>query len=411
MFTFMEYTELFFRLIHDPPGNTYDINTMIINDSITKQFLVTILNYYMDDRLTIFWIIHLYTYYVQLFRNDVYRYKNNIKKAIEQVLENLYLVSNQICRQNNNYEVDYFNGEYYILLTNLINTMHKRQEINKIDLENVEEQENSFSLRNIYMCDIIEDKDLLRTIIIDFGEQSEAIFETIYNNIYKEYTTAKNYFRFDKWIQQIGIYQQKVLNVFKTVLMHLMRKKLMYVSLLLENKQKVDAIYGLKKLQCLIENTIILFDGQEACDVEKVFKSFNQGYYHNDLILNIDNIINKIKPNSFKLISNDLINDLINDLSYKLSINVKTEKYIKYYKLNKDDLKFIKYLYTISDSKEMNNHLVNIFYFTKLFDKIFQSVNIKSILSYLKFTETLEIFNFEDENNDENNNEIRLLDL
>ncbi|XP_050531658.1 uncharacterized protein LOC126900189 [Daktulosphaira vitifoliae] len=369
------------------------------------------INYYIDDKLTIFWMMHLYTYYVQLFSNDVYKYKNNIRKAIELVLSNLDIVSTQICRQNNKYHVSYYPEEYYILLTKLIKTMYQRKEINKIELENVKGQENSFSLRNIYMCDIIEDKKLLRTIITDFGEQSEAIFETIYNNLYKEYTMAKNYFWFDSWIQQIGIYQQKLLNVLKTVLMHLMRKKLMYDSLLLKNKQKVDAIYGLKKLLCLIENTIILFDGQEACDIQKVFKSFNQGNYHNDLILNIENIINKIKPNSFELISNDLISDP----GYEFSINIKTEMFITDYKLNEDDFKYIEYLYTISNSEAMNNHLVKIFFFTKLIDKTLQSVNIKSILSYLKFIETFKIFTNHNENNDENNgdnnDDIRLLDL
>ncbi|XP_050523741.1 uncharacterized protein LOC126895653 [Daktulosphaira vitifoliae] len=207
--------------------------------------------------------------------------------------------------------------------------MNQRKENNKNVLKHTEEQENSFSLRSIYLRDIIDKKELLKTIIMDFGEQSEDNFEAIYSEIYEEYTKAKNYFRFDIWIKQIGIYQQKVSNVFKTVLMHLIRESLIYSTLMLNKK---NAKSGLERMYCIVANYVKCFDGQEVQDVQQIFKSFtelpifteNFNLYFIVIISKIESIINKIKPNSFNLI----LNNLISDPGYKSNINIRTNVYI-----------------------------------------------------------------------------------
>ncbi|XP_050523128.1 uncharacterized protein LOC126895370 [Daktulosphaira vitifoliae] len=413
MYNFLQYMKLFSFFIENSLGQTYDIKTIILNESITKQFLVTLIEYDINDKLTIFWMIHLYTYYIQLFGNEIYRYNKNIKHTHDIFYKVLKRVSTELCRKKNKYEVNNFplnTAENYSTLTNLIDVMNQRKENNKNVLKHTEEQENSFSLRSIYLRDIIDKKELLRTIIMDFGAQSENNFEAIYSEIYEEYTKARNYFWFDIWIKQIGIYQQKILNVFKTVLMHLVRKCLIYSSLMLNKKNTKS---GLKRMYSIVENFVECFDSQEVQDVQKVFKSFNElpiftenfNLYFIVIISIIESIINKIKPNSFNLI----LNNLISVPGYKSNINVRTKKYISDTILSVDAINTIEHLEIFTDSNDMNMSLVRIYLFMELFNKSFQNVNLKSILSYLTFIKIFELFSDRRDNNSVN--EIRLLEL
>ncbi|XP_050523658.1 uncharacterized protein LOC126895611 [Daktulosphaira vitifoliae] len=362
-FNLLQYLNLNYFFINILSVQTYDLNRIILNESITKQILVILIKYNPIKTFDVFWAMHFYNSYIRLFGNEIYQYPYNNVDTHLTLRSMLVFLSKNICRKNNKYDVKGIPSvisEQYSTLKNLIDVMNRRKEINKIVLEIEDKEESAFSFRSIYMCDIIEDKELLRIAIMDFGEQSKDTFDTIYNDIHKAYKEAKNYFMFDLWIKQIGVYQQKVLNVFKTVLMNLMKKHFIYSSLMLDNEQLDSAKFFIEKIANSFQNTTMLFDGVEAHDFQKIFKSFtdlplddqNFRNYHGILILNIVHIIDKIKPNFFKIISNDLINDP----DYESKINLETKMYISRNVLDKNELKEIEYLSSISDSKGIKDN-------------------------------------------------------
>ncbi|XP_050521871.1 uncharacterized protein LOC126894712 [Daktulosphaira vitifoliae] len=417
-FNFLQYLNLISSLIELPSGQTYDINRIILNESITKQILVILTKYNPLKKNDAFWAMHFYTSYIRIFGNEIYQYPYNIVDTHLTLRSMLIFVSFCMCRDNNKYDVRGIPSvisEQYSTLTNLLDVMNQRREINKNVLEIVDKEESAFSLRSIYMCDIIEKKELLRTAIMDFGEQSKDTFDAIYNDIHKAYKAAKNYFKFDLWIKRIGVYQRKVLNVFKTILMHLMKKHFIYSYLLLDNEQIDSAKFLIEKIANLFQKMTMLFDGVEARDFQKILKSFtnlpsdnkNFIYYHGVLISNIVCIIDKIKSNSFKLISNDLIRHP----DYESNIHIEIKMYILRNDLDENELKNIQYLWSISDSKGMNDNFVRIYLFTKLINKLFHNISIISILSCLKFCESFEIQSLNNHGNVDYENEERVLEL
>ncbi|XP_050526898.1 uncharacterized protein LOC126897391 [Daktulosphaira vitifoliae] len=334
-FNLLQYLNLIYFFINFPSGQTYDINRIILNESITKHILVILMKKNRKEIFDGFWAMHFYISYIRLFGNEIHQCPYNIANAHQILRTMLIYFSLNVCRYNNKYDVKDTPSdisEQYSTLTNLIDVMIRRREINKNVLVIGDKDESAFSLRSIYMCDIIENKELLRIVIMDFGEQSKDTFDAIYNDIHEAYKQAKNYFMFDLWIKRIGVYQRKVLNVFKTVLMNLMKKHFIYSSLMLDNEQIDKVKYFIDKIANSLQNLTLLFNGVEAHDFEKMFKSLtdlpsdhqNLRYYHGILILNIERIIDTIKPNFFKLISNDIISDS----DYESKINFETIMYI-----------------------------------------------------------------------------------
>ncbi|XP_050547662.1 uncharacterized protein LOC126909289 [Daktulosphaira vitifoliae] len=139
--------------------------------------------------------------------------------------------------------------------------MNRRKESNKFLIEN--DEKNLISLKNIYLYDIIENKELFKTILMIFGEQSEENFETIYKEIRQEYLDAKNYYWFDLWFYQVGKYQQKLLNIFKTVLLHLMTKYVTYIDILQKTNYYIIPLVCHKIFVIALSDKINLFDKME----------------------------------------------------------------------------------------------------------------------------------------------------
>ncbi|XP_050547097.1 uncharacterized protein LOC126908837 [Daktulosphaira vitifoliae] len=298
-------------------------------------------------------------------------------------------------------------------IIDIISVMNRRKESNKFLIEN--DEENLISLKNIYLYDIIENKELLKTIIMVFGEQSEENFNVIYKDIHREYLDAKNYYWYDLWLSQIGKYQNKLLNIFKIILLHLMTKYLIYFDKLRKKAHYFKVQYISKVFKNFFYKKIHLFDigEQDGRDYQNIINSFLCVPLSKSLLKasisvqmwNIEIMTNNIKPNSFKFVYDNIF-----DLEYLSRLKSQNDEL--FLKCGMKKKNFINKLFYKIDNlnlTEWNNNFTRMVLYLHHLKYIFNETSLKIIHSFIKYSK--EFGEFYVTRTDEEMSTVRLLEL
>ncbi|XP_050530559.1 uncharacterized protein LOC126899566 [Daktulosphaira vitifoliae] len=369
------------------------LDNIILSESITKHMVISEI-YTMGICNKTFWTMHMVNYKVQQIRNI----KPNDTKYIKQMYEFVWLKIKydiQLCRKKNNYDKDTNSDdpkEKSLMLQNIIAEMERRTNYNNIIL-GIIEKENFVSLEHLSFNYIIENKNVLKTVIMEFGEQTEEIFEKTYQNIFNDYRKIKNNdLSFDYWIEHIADYKIKMLDIFKTVLLHLIKKQAMYGNLLPNNTNTKTVVKSLKKINGLLSNThdIMVFFNDLRREISTVLKSFNNftpsysimSEEHKMLISYIQGIIKNIKPKYFEFDENISDPQYLSNLKNTVQNLILTIGLLK----NDSDKKTTTFKNTIEEGMYYNFSLTVMY--LRYLGNIFNGFNFKCFWSFIEFSKS-----------------------
>ncbi|XP_050519904.1 uncharacterized protein LOC126893591 isoform X1 [Daktulosphaira vitifoliae] len=383
--------------------NKYDY--LLLNEIIIKKMLSVLLKLDLTIYLKPFWYMYMFAIYIKKMTLDDYLLVKSY--AIETLKRiNKYLSSYAIrdCRKNNKYDLtDQFNEEKCKLdikdsilkIEDVISIMIHRNNINNILLHG-EEAENWVSLKKIYFYEIIQNTDILKTIIEDFGEQSEENYIDIIKDLNIAYQAAKNYYWFDEWISKIKVYHNKIFNIFRVVILHLIRKHQMY---LINENDEVVIEYNNKMWDFFFHNFYIfhkmLFsDIADFKSISTLFKNkpsnSNETYdvINSNIISNIENKIQKaFVVKSFEILPIEVDNEIYNENSIKI-----TKKLSSYVQLSKVTKFKIKRFQNISSINGLNDNFLRLNVFLEYLMKVFISEHkFKVFETFMNFSSDFEI--------------------
>ncbi|XP_050519907.1 uncharacterized protein LOC126893592 isoform X2 [Daktulosphaira vitifoliae] len=386
LYNFLYYTELIQSLIeHNSTYEKDEFNNLLLNESIIQQMIAVKLKIHLTKFLQPYWIMYMFAIYL---KNQTMDNKLSVKLDVMEILEKLkkylLLYTTKYCRKNNKYNLSAkLYKERYVriqleekmkisMIQDVMTVMVNRNNINNI-LLNGEEVEDWVSLRKIYLYEIIQNTDILKTIIKDFGEQSEKSYNNIINDIYRAYEAARNYYWFDVWISKIRVYHDKIFNIFRVVILHLIRKHLMYLT----NKDETIAFDYNNQMHEFLKRNMYTFNL-----LFRQFTEFNSSLLHkpssrysityddvnSGLIGKVERIIEKTHfVESFEILRLEVDNKQYNMDSIK-----KTKKLMKLVQFSEKKEEEIRNFQNISDIKGLNDNFERFNIFLEYFINIFK---------------------------------------
>ncbi|XP_050522080.1 uncharacterized protein LOC126894829 [Daktulosphaira vitifoliae] len=389
LYNFLQYINSIQSLIEY--DSTYEYDHLLLNESIIQQMLAEKLKVdLLTKKLKPFWIMYMFAIYVKIQTKDnILPKKLHVTRILEKIKDSLLLYTTQNCRKNNKYNIT---AEFYALekkekismIEKVKTVMVNRKNINNILLHG-EEVEDWVSLKIIYLHDIIQNTDMLKTIIMDFGEQSEKTFKVIMKDIKKAYHAAKNYYWFDIWISKIRIYHDKIFNIFRVVTLHLIRKYLMY----LRNKDEKIVFQYLSQMYDFLEYNKYTFDlfYPRFSEFHSKFGFTPDSYFENyDHINNsmIGDVADMIE-NVFRVESFEILKIEVNNEIYNMNSIEKTNTLMKLVQISKEKKEKIEDFQSNSDNIGLNDSFERFSLFLEYFINIFKH-NLKILWSFKQFS-------------------------
>ncbi|XP_050519790.1 uncharacterized protein LOC126893528 [Daktulosphaira vitifoliae] len=417
LYNLIEYTSLIQNFLSFKILKKYnEYQGLLLNESIIQHMLAVILKSNLNAFLTPLW--HMYMFAIYL-KNQKSTYNLFITSHLSNIID--YLISFLLsfttldCRKNNTYDstsTQLYNLNETVkipMIKKVMNVMAKRNITNNV-LMHGEKVDNWVSLKKIYLCEIVENINILKTIIMGFGDQNETICNKIFKDIRDAYDDARNYYWFDLWILKIRTYHEKILNILKVVILHFIRKHLKY---LMFNDDKIVE-------QCNIEIRNHLHDitnkfGIMLCrfsEFENIKKSLvnlpndiNKTYniINSEIITNIENAIRaKFDAESFEILRID-----VNNEKYNMKSITKTEELMACVQISEIINEKITRFNEISQIQGLNDNFLRFNIFVQYFENIFKS-KLKVFKSFMCFSVH---FNITFDHETEQEKKKRLLDL
>ncbi|XP_050522081.1 uncharacterized protein LOC126894830 [Daktulosphaira vitifoliae] len=389
LYNFLQYINSIQSLIEY--DTTYEYNHLLLNESIIQQMLaeklkVDVLTHYLQP----FWKMYMFAIYIKnQTKDNILSKKIHVTRILENMKKSLSFYTTKYCRKNNKYNLT---AEFYALekkekisiIEKVKTVMVSRSNINNILLHG-EEVEDWVSLKIIYLHDIIQNTDMLKTIIMDFGEQSEKTYEDIIKDINIACQAAKNYYWFDIWIFKIRVYHDKIFNIFRVVTLHLIRKYLMY----LRNKDgKIMVQYNKEMRNFLRHNwytfNLLIPDFSNFPDMllNKPGKHFEDyDHVNNSNIGTVEYMIEKsFVVESFKILQIEVTNEI-----YNMNSIEKTNTLMKLVQISNEKKEKIEDFQNISDNIGLNDNFERFNIFLEYFKNIFKH-KLRVLWSFKQFS-------------------------
>ncbi|XP_050521204.1 uncharacterized protein LOC126894323 [Daktulosphaira vitifoliae] len=390
--------------------STYEYDHLLLNESIIQQMLavqlkVDVLAQYLQP----FWKMYMIAIYIKNHtKNFILSMKSHVTTILKNIKDCLSLYTTNYCRENNKYNIT---DEFYALekkemismIKKVETVMENRNNINNILLHG-EEVEDWVSLNIIYLHEIIQNTDMLKTIIMDFGEQNEKTYEDIIKDINIACQAAKNYYWFDIWISKIRVYHDKIFNIFRVVTLHLIRKHLMY---LINKDEKIVFQYN-SQMHNFLQRNMYIFDllfpkflnflTRFEWKPDDMFENYD--HLNNCIIGRVEDMIKE----PFGVESFEILQIEVNNEIYNMNSIEKTNTLMKLVQISKGKKEKIEDFQNISDNIGLNDNFERFNIFLEYFINIFKH-KLKVFWSFKQFSSDYNITKYRERQ------EERFLDL
>ncbi|XP_050519909.1 uncharacterized protein LOC126893593 isoform X1 [Daktulosphaira vitifoliae] len=405
LFNLLQYTRIIQSLIeHNSTYNTDKFDYLLLNESTIQHMLAVVIKLDLTEHLHSFWNLYMFAIYIKNLRMvDNFLVISHVIDVLDCIIDCLSCYTNNFCRKNNKYnsfdklnELDFkLEKEKMLMIEKVKAVMVSRNIINKILLHG-EEVEIWVSLKKIYLYEILQNTDILKTIIMDFGEQSQKSYYDIIKDINVAYKDARNYYWFDVWITKIKIYHEKIFNIFRVVTLHLIRKHVMY---LINKKEKIVKKYN-KLMWNFFDSNFYTFyfmifsDNTDFESISTLFQNTpsNSNESFDNLISNIiSNIENKMQT-CFVVKSFKILQIKVDDEMYNSNSINNTKILRSYVQISKKKHEEIENLKKTSDNQGLNDNFERFHIFLEYFMKIFINKHKFMVFrSFMKFSSDYEI--------------------
>ncbi|XP_050519916.1 uncharacterized protein LOC126893596 isoform X2 [Daktulosphaira vitifoliae] len=336
-------------------------NSVLLDESIIKHMLSLMLKTDLDAPLDPLWAMFMYAIYI---RDRRYYLEGDLvihfKDLIRVIIEILKSHAKKNCDINITNEIKINANDTYKNeeIKKVVNVMNKRNHNNYFFLSDIE-VENHISLSKIYFNKVIQNNDILKTIILDYGEQSQKVYNVIMEDINTAYRDARNYHWFDLWIIKLGDYQDKVFGIFRIVALYFIRKHLSYLMFNTDND--IIKNNNSKMHQLLLNN-----------------HTLNNIFKFEDKQQSIDNIIRTFSHKPSNSRSYDVINsgniNLINE-------HIKRNYFGEKFNMFKEDDEIKKSL-----EDKLKNNFDKFKNYLDYLNNIYMNIDIKIVRSFIEYS-------------------------